>query len=140
MARRRLPAQAHHTAQHTPTGLPDVGLEQRLHAFIPLELAFWDATGRPVTLGDYFGTKPVILTLAYYDCPNLCTLVLNGLLQDPAGLPLTLGKDFYVLTVSINPDDTTGPGCREAGAIYAGLWPCRRRQWLAFPYRPARGH
>lgn len=101
-----LPVQAHHVAQHEPDWLPQVGLDQRLHEFIPLDLAFVDETGQPVHLRDYFGGKPVILTLAYYDCPNLCTLVLNGLLKALRALSLTVGTHFNVLTVSINPADT----------------------------------
>lgn len=97
---------AHHVAQHEPDWLRQVGLEQRLHAFVPLDLQFWDAAGTPVFLRDYFGSKPVILTLAYYDCPHLCTLVLNGLVRTLRALSLTIGKEFDVLTVSINPDDT----------------------------------
>jgi protein SCO1/2 len=101
-----LPARAHHVAQHEPDWLRQVGLEQRLQAFVPLDLQFWDETGKPVLLQDYFDRKPVILTLAYYDCPNLCTLVLNGLVSTLRTLSLTIGADFYVLTVSINPADT----------------------------------
>lgn len=99
-------AWAHHTAQHEPAWLHQVGLDQRLHEFIPLDLVFWDETGKQVRLQDYFGSKPVILTLAYYDCPNLCQLVLNGLVRTLRALSLTVGEHFTVLTVSINPDDT----------------------------------
>jgi len=102
-----LPAQAHHVAQHEPDWLQQVGLDQRLHEFIPLDLTFVDETGKSVHLRDYFASKPVILTLAYYDCPNLCTLVLNGLLKALRALSLTIGTHFNVLTVSINPADTT---------------------------------
>lgn len=101
-----VPVQAHHVAQHEPDWLQQVGLDQRLHEFIPLDLAFVDATGKPMRLRDYFGDKPVILTLAYYDCPNLCTLVLDGLLKALRALSLTVGTHFNVLTVSINPADT----------------------------------
>src|SRR4030095_8845638 len=101
-----LPIQAHHVAQHEPDWLQQVGLDQRLHEFIPLELAFVDESGTPVHLRDYFGGKPVILTLAYYDCPNLCTLGLNRLLKALRALSLTVGTHFNVLTVSINPADT----------------------------------
>jgi protein SCO1 len=102
-----LPVQAHHVAQHEPDWLQQVGLDQRLHEFIPLDLTFVDETGKSVHLRDYFASKPVILTLAYYDCPNLCTLVLNGLLKALRALSLTIGTHFNVLTVSINPADTT---------------------------------
>jgi protein SCO1/2 len=105
------PVPAHHNAQHTLPLLQHVDFEQRLRAFIPLHLVFRDETGRAAPLGDYFntfntGTMPVILALVYYDCPNLCTLVLNGLLRTLRALSLTVGKDFRVLTVSIDPQDT----------------------------------
>src|SRR5262249_5643426 len=102
------PARAHQVAQHEPAVLRQVDLEQRLHEFIPLDLMFWDEIGKPVLLRDYFGSKPVILSLVYYDCPNLCTLVLNGLLRTLRVLSLSIGKDFHVLTVSINPDNRPG--------------------------------
>jgi protein SCO1/2 len=101
-----VPAQAHHTAQHDAPALRQVDFVQRLHEFVPLDLVLWDETGRPVPLQDYFGRKPVILSLVYYDCPNLCTMVLNGLLRTMRALSLTVGEDFDVLTVSINPHDT----------------------------------
>jgi protein SCO1/2 len=99
------PAALQEVAQPESAWLRQVGLDQRLDELIPLDLPFRDANGQAVLLQDYFGTKPVILTLVYYDCPNLCTLVLNGLLRTLRALSLTAGKDFHVLTVSINPDN-----------------------------------
>ena len=101
-----VPALAHHTAPHEIPLLRQVDFVQRLHEFIPLDLVLWDETGRPVPLHDYFGGKPVILSLVYYNCPNLCTMVLNGLLRTLRALSLTVGADFDVLVVSINPHDT----------------------------------
>jgi protein SCO1/2 len=101
-----LPVWGHHNTQHQPPVLQDVALEQRLHEQIPLDLLFRDETGASVRLGAYFGDKPVILALAYYDCPNLCTLVLNGLLRTLRALSFTAGEQFIVVTVSIDPDNT----------------------------------
>ena len=101
-----VPAPAHHTAQHASPLLRQVDFVQRLHEFIPLDLVLWDETGRPVPRQDYFGRKPIILSLVYYDCPNLCTMVLNGLLRALRALSLTVGADFDVLVVSINPQNT----------------------------------
>ena len=64
-----------------PEALRKVGFDQRLNEQVPLELPFIDETGKRVLLGDYFDGKPVILVLAYYQCPMLCTQVLNGLIQ-----------------------------------------------------------
>ena len=79
------------------------GLEQHLNAQVPLDLTFNDERGRAVRLGDYFGTKPVILVLAYYECPNLCTLVLNGVLQTAHELRFDAGKDYQIVVVSFDP-------------------------------------
>ena len=62
-----------------PPGLKNVGIEQHLDEQIPPDLAFLDETGKPVRLGDYFGKKPLILNLVYYNCPMLCGEVLSGL-------------------------------------------------------------
>src|SRR5438094_1749677 len=88
-----------------PAGLRDVGLDQKLNERLPLNLQFRDEAGQVVRLGDYFGNTPVILTLNYFDCPMLCPLVLNDVLRAVRAIPLALGKDFRVLTVSIDPHD-----------------------------------
>jgi protein SCO1 len=90
----------------TPEVLKKVGFDQRLNEQVPLDLEFTDDMGNVVKLQDYFGQKPVILVLAYYKCPMLCTLVLNGLTQAMRELPFTIGKEFNVVTVSFNPRET----------------------------------
>jgi protein SCO1/2 len=100
------PVLAHHQAEHTPDLLRQVGFEQRLGAAIPLELTFRDDTGQQVRLGEYFHARPVMLVFAYYRCPNLCTLVLNGLVRTLRALTFTAGAEFTVVTVSIDPRDT----------------------------------
>lgn len=90
-----------------PELLKDVKFEQRLNHKIPLDLIFRDEHGHTVELGQYFGQKPVILTLNYFTCPALCTQVLNGLELSLKHIPPSIGKDFNVVTVSIDPTDTT---------------------------------
>src|SRR5437868_5390006 len=87
----------------TPHVLQGVGFDQRLNEQIPLDLTFTDDTGHSVRLGDYFGEKPVILALVYYQCPRLCTLVLNGMVQGMLEMQFNAGKEFEVLTVSFDP-------------------------------------
>jgi protein SCO1/2 len=101
-----LPVWGHHNTQHVPEILQKIGLEQRLNTQIQRALPFRDAAGKAVQLGDYLQDRPVILTLAYFDCPNLCPLVLEGLVKAMRVLGLDLGKDFDVITVSIDPKDT----------------------------------
>jgi protein SCO1/2 len=84
-----------------------VGIDQKLNAQVPLNLAFRDESGQLVRLERFFGTKPVILVLAYYECPNLCTLVLNAVLTSVQDLKFDAGKDFEIVVVSFNPRETT---------------------------------
>ncbi|HVZ40091.1 MAG TPA: SCO family protein [Candidatus Kapabacteria bacterium] len=83
-----------------------VGIDQRLNGQVPLDLQFTDETGRKVQLSEYVNTKPVVLVLAYYQCPMLCSEVLNGLVKSMRVLNFDAGKEFNVLTVSINPKET----------------------------------
>jgi protein SCO1/2 len=80
-----------------------VGFDQRLNAQVPLDLEFTDEAGRTVRLADYFHGKPVILVLAYYRCPMLCSEVLNGLVRAMLDLPFDVGNEFSVITVSFDP-------------------------------------
>jgi protein SCO1 len=89
-----------------PELLKDVSIDQRLNQQVPLDLRFRDEHGQPVVLNQYFGGKPVVLSLVYYTCPMLCTDELNGLDRALKAIPMTVGKDFNVLTVSIDPSDT----------------------------------
>jgi len=89
-----------------PELLKDVRIDQNLNAQVPLDLAFVDENGKPALLSQYFHQgKPVVLSLVYYSCPMLCTQVLNGLLNSLKQQTFTIGKDFDVLTVSIDPTD-----------------------------------
>jgi len=91
-----------------PKILRNVGFDQRLNEQVPLDIPFVDDEGQRVTLGKYFGdNKPVILVLAYYRCPMLCTQVLNGLVQGMRDMPFTIGKEFRVVTVSFDSHETT---------------------------------
>ncbi len=87
----------------TPAELQKVRFDQRLDAQLPLDLPFRDETGRAVQLRQYFDGRPVILTLVYYECPMLCTEVLNGLVRSLKVLALEPGRDFRIVTVSFNP-------------------------------------
>jgi protein SCO1/2 len=89
-----------------PRPLRNVAFEQRLDAQVPLDLAFVDEMGSDVHLRDYFKDRPVIIVLAYYRCPMLCTLVLNGLVQTLMDLPFDAGKEFEVVVVSFDSRET----------------------------------
>lgn len=108
-------------AQGRPQLLRDVGIDQKLNGQIPLDLTFRDETGRTVPLAEYFGGKPVVLTLVYYECPMLCTQVLNGLLRSFQSLKFDVGKQFNVVAVSINPREK--PDLAKAKQeVYVGLY------------------
>ncbi len=84
----------------------EVRIDQKLNAQVPLDLVFRDERGDTVRLGDYFHAKPVVLSFVYYQCPMLCTQVLNGMVDGFKGLNLSVGNEFDVVTVSIDPRDT----------------------------------
>lgn len=84
----------------------EVGIDQNLNQQVPLDLEFRDEEGNTVLLGDYFHSKPVIISLVYYDCPMLCTQVLNGMVETFRTLNFTAGQEFEVLTVTIDPSES----------------------------------
>jgi protein SCO1/2 len=89
-----------------PKALQKVGIDQKLDEQIPLGAVFKDEQGREVRLAQFFGQKPVVLSLVYYDCPMLCTLVLNGMTSSFRQVSFTIGKEFEVVTVSFDPRET----------------------------------
>jgi protein SCO1/2 len=100
------PPQGGVSSNDVPVALKDIGIEQRLNEQVPLDLNFRDEAGRAVRLGDYFGQRPVVISLVYYNCPKLCNLVLNGLVGSLKTLPFTVGKEFDVVTVSFDPRES----------------------------------
>jgi protein SCO1/2 len=91
--------------------LPDAALaqirfDQKLNSQVTPALPFQDELGRRVELGQYFGKKPLLLVLGYYECPMLCTLVLNGLTESAAEIKWSIGREFEVVCVSINPNES----------------------------------
>ena len=95
-------------ASARPGLLSRIAVDQRLNTQIPLDLPFVDENGRTVKLGDYFGKRPVILALVYYECPMLCTQVLNGLVTALGVMNFEPNREFDVVAVSFNPRE--GPG------------------------------
>jgi protein SCO1 len=90
-----------------PGVLQGVGIDQRLDAQVPLNLVFRDESGRPVLLSAFFASgKPVMLALVYYRCPMLCTQILTGLESSLKAVSFNPGRDFEVVVVSIDPQDT----------------------------------
>lgn len=86
--------------------LENVGVTERVGAALPANLEFADASGRLVRLGDLVGQgRPTVLILGYYGCPTLCGLVLNGFLDAAKGSPWTVGRDYDVVYVSIDPNE-----------------------------------
>ncbi len=89
-----------------PPKLENVGIEQHLDGQVPADLTFRDETGKTVKLGDYFGRKPIILDLAYYNCTMLCGEVLLGLTGAMKMVSFNAGDDYDVIIVSFDPKDT----------------------------------
>ena len=89
-----------------PPYLQNVGIEQHLDAQVSSDLSFVDETGKAVRLGDYFGKKPLILNLVYYNCTMLCGETLAGLTGAMRLVKFDVGKEYGVLTISFDPRET----------------------------------
>jgi protein SCO1/2 len=94
-------------ANTRPPRLENVGIEQHLNAQVPPDLTFVDDKGKPIKLGDYFGRKPLILNLVYYNCTMLCGEALAGLSSAMRLIKFDVGNEFDVITVSFDPRETT---------------------------------
>jgi protein SCO1/2 len=104
-------------ASHLPPALREVGYDQRLGEPLPADLGLWDEAGAEVRLGELAGGRPLVLALVYYDCPMLCTLVLNGLVAALKAVDFVPGRDFEVVAVSFDPRE--GPElARAKKAVY----------------------
>lgn len=101
----------------TSNGMPEimkkVGIEQRLNEQVPFDTEFKDEKGKTVKIGEYFGKRPVILALVYYECPMLCNEVLNGLTGSLKGLTFSAGKEFDVLAISFDARENDKPDLAE---------------------------
>lgn len=93
-----------------PSGLPraleGVGIDQKLNEQLPLDAVFRDEDGDEVKLGQYFGNRPVVLALVYYDCPMLCTQILNGMVGAFKVMSFTPGNEYEIVSVSFDPRET----------------------------------
>lgn len=99
--------------QSLPANLIDVGIDEHLGEQVPLDVHFQDETGKDVVLGSYFKPgKPVLLNFAYFKCPMLCNLVLSGMLEGMKKMAWTPGKEYEVVTISIDPRE--GPDLAAA--------------------------
>ena len=117
-------------AAERPKILSDVGFDQHLGDTVPLDAVFRDESGQAVKLGDYFGKRPVVLSLAYYGCPMLCTVTLNGLASALDVLAFDPGRDFEIVNVSFEPNETPALAAAKKAAYLhrykrpgaAGAW------------------
>ena len=104
-------------ASAIPAPLREIGFDQNIGQRLPLDTTVRDEDGRMVRIGDYFGARPVVLIFAYYNCPMLCTQVINGLASAVGVLSLTPGHDFDVITLSFDPRDTPAAATTKKAAF-----------------------
>lgn len=104
----------------TPPELNKVDVEEHLGGSLPLDARFTDSDGKAVKLGDYFDAKrPVLLVFAYHTCPMLCSLVLDATTRGLGGVPWTVGKEFDVVSISIDPRDTPASATKKRDEVAA---------------------
>jgi protein SCO1 len=117
-----------------PSGLPKalngVGIDQKLNEQLPLDLVFRNENGENVKLADYFGRKPVVLSLVYYQCPMLCNQVLNGMVTAFKVMAFQPGQEFEVVTVSFDPRETPALAAAKKNT-YVNYLPEARRSKAA---------
>lgn len=125
-----------------PPVLQGVGLEDHVGARIPLELPFTEVGARRVRLGDYFADgKPVVMVLAYVRCKMLCSLVLQATVDAVRAMPLEVGRDYRLITVSIDPDEEAADAARRRAELLARIGhPDQPERWtyLVGAERPIR--
>ena len=103
------------------TAMPDVHFDQKVNTDVPGDLTFRDETGKTVHLKDYYGKKPVLLMMPFFKCAGACTTELNGLMSAISSVKYTLGEDYQVVVVSINPKE--GPELASAKkAVYMPMY------------------
>ena len=107
---------------YKPEELQKAFIEEHAGQKIPLDLVFTNDAGEQETLGNYFHQrKPVLMVLAYYSCPMLCTFVLNGVAADLRQLDWTAGKEFQVLTISIDTLETSQQAADKKAMLIQGI-------------------
>jgi protein SCO1/2 len=117
-------------AAERPKILSDVGFDQHLGDTVPLDAVFRDESGQAVKLGDYFGRRPVVLSLAYYECPMLCTVTLNGLASALDVLSFEPGRDFEIVNVSFEPKETPAlAAAKKAAYLHRYKRPGAAQAW-----------
>jgi protein SCO1/2 len=121
-----LPGVAHAQAmatqeEATPRELRSVKIDEQLDAQVPLDATFHDVDGKTVHLGDLIdGKRPTLLTFAYFNCPVLCSLILNSAASSMAKIPWTIGHEFDVITISIDPHETVERAKSKRDGLLAG--------------------
>lgn len=114
------PSLAHAQVAGMPPELAHVGVTEHLDGQLPLDTQFRDHTGKPVKLRDFYdGKRPVVLTFAYHSCPVLCSMVLNATAAGLRGIGWTVGKEFDVVTISIDPDESLEKTAAKRASILA---------------------
>lgn len=116
------PVAAHERVDPQDKILQSIGVDEHPGDRVPGDAVFRDHAGKTVRLGDYFGNGPILLTLNYYTCPMLCPLTLQNLLDTTREVEgISLGKEYRILTISIDPTDTVERARARAGEIHARM-------------------
>lgn len=115
-----------------PKAVQGVGIDQKLGDSLSLSLPVRDEAGHVVPLGSFFGKRPVLLVLSYYGCPNLCTMVMNGVFSVMKTVPFTPGKDYDVVDLSIDPKETPELAAKKKAAYLLGFHQQQSEQAIHF--------
>jgi len=95
--------------------LHGVGIDQHLNTQLPMDLPFKDETGGNVKLSELARGRPIVLVLVQYNCPSLCTAILNDMLSTLKVIPQNIGDEYDVWAVSIDPRETPELAAKKKG-------------------------
>jgi protein SCO1 len=127
------PPLAAHAVQESPAvqTIKDVDIVENLNEKVPFDALFTDQDGRKIRFGDLFdGDKPIVLTMVYYECPMLCSMVLNALKKAAMNSGVILGTDYQGITISIDPRETPAMAAEQhRGHLQAMGAPEKKSDW-----------
>ena len=133
-----IPDNVGQSSKNLPPALVNVRFDPQLNAQIPADASFVDEMGAPVTLGQYFGKRPVVLVFAYYTCPMLCSQVEQAVVGTLKMLSFNPGTDYDVVFVSFDTSDTPDAALKKKHEALREVCAAHDGRWLAFPDRDAR--
>jgi protein SCO1/2 len=105
-----------------------IGINEKLGKTVPLDLKFVNEKNDTVSLGQLID-RPTILTLVYFDCPGICTPLLEGVSEVIEEMDMEVGKDYKVISISFNPNDNSTKAVSKKSDIVCDKCKAKNENW-----------